>query len=142
VQQKQAIAFRLAIRWKETVLKAASEVQSSLGNYGGALRQMRDYQTGLSDVQTGFDLVFARYKAGTVQLTDLLQYQQIVLQAETGYMQARGLAAQNLVDLYRTLGGGWETAEVPDSGRDAFEKNGPDLLAPMPSLKDQAEGKS
>ncbi|MCE9620259.1 MAG: efflux transporter outer membrane subunit [Planctomycetes bacterium] len=140
VSQRQAIAFRLAIRWKETVLKAASEVQSALGNYGGALRQMRDFQSGLSDVETGFKLVFARYKSGTIDLTNLLSYQQIVLQAESGYMQARGLAAQNLVDLYRTLGGGWETAEIPVPGRDAFEKNGPDMLKPMPSLKDEAEG--
>ena len=38
-----------------------------------------------------------------------------------------------------SIGGGWETAEVPDAGRDAFEKNGPDMLKSMPSLEQQAQ---
>jgi NodT family efflux transporter outer membrane factor (OMF) lipoprotein len=139
VNQKQAIAFRLALRWKETVLKAASEVQTSLGNYAGAMRQMQAYQTGLSDIQLGFDSMTARYKAGTIQLNDVLDFQQEVLRVQVGFVQARGLAAQNMVELYRTLGGGWETAEIPDAGRDAFKKNGPDMLKTMPSLEQQAQ---
>ena len=139
VNMKQAIAFRLALRWKETVLKAASEVQTSLGNYAGAMRQMQAYQTGLNDIQLGFDSVTARYKAGTIQLNDVLDFQQEVLRVQVGFVQSRGLAAQNMVELYRTLGGGWETAEIPDAGRDAFKKNGPDMLKSMPSLEQQAQ---
>ena len=139
VDQKQAIAFRLAIRWKETVLKAASEVQTSIGNYAGAMGQMQAYQTGLDEIGAGFELMTARYKAGTIQLNDVLDFQQEVLRVQVGFVQSRGLAAQNMVELYRTLGGGWETAEVPDAGRDAFEKNGPDMLKSMPSLEQQAQ---
>ncbi|MEI6272183.1 MAG: TolC family protein [Phycisphaerae bacterium] len=139
VHQKQAIAFRLALRWKETVLKAASEVQTSIGNYAGAMRQMQAYETGLNDIQLGFDSVTARYKAGTIQLNDLLDFEQEVLRVQVGFVQARGLAAQNMVELYRTLGGGWETAEIPDAGRDAFDKDGPDMLKSMPSLEQQAQ---
>jgi outer membrane protein TolC len=139
VDQKKAIAFRLAIRWKETVLKAASEVQTSIGNYAGAMGQMQAYQTGLDEIGAGFELMTARYKAGTIQLNDVLDFQQEVLRVQVGFVQSRGLAAQNMVELYRTLGGGWETVEIPDAGRDAFEKNGPDMLKSMPSLEQQAQ---
>ena len=121
------------------MLKAASEVQTSIGNYAGAMGQMQAYQTGLDEIGAGFELMTARYKAGTIQLNDVLDFQQEVLRVQVGFVQSRGLAAQNMVELYRTLGGGWETAEVPDAGRDAFEKNGPDMLKSMPSLEPQAQ---
>ncbi len=139
IQQKKAVAFRLALRWKETVLKAASEVQTSLGNYAGAMGQLQAYQTGLDEISIAFDGVSARYTAGTIQLNDVLDFQQEVLRVQVGVVQARGLAAQNMVELYRTLGGGWETAEIPDAGRDAFDKNGPDMLKSMPSLEQQVQ---
>ena len=57
-----------------------------------------------------------------------------MLDAENGYAQARGLASQNLVGLYRSLGGGWESVQVPAAGGDAFDKDGPDMWKKQPKL--------
>lgn len=136
VRQAEALALELEIQWRETVLKAASEVQTALGNYAGARAQLSEFEKTLKDVRDTYDLALARYRAGTVNLTQLLQFAQTVLEAENGYSQARGLAASNLVELYRSLGGGWENVQIPAVGEGAFSSSGPNMFASPPPLPD------
>jgi multidrug efflux system outer membrane protein len=134
VRQAQAVALEMEIQWRETVLMAASQVQTALGNYAAARAQLAEYEKTLKDVRTTYDLALARYRAGTVNLTQLLQFAQTVLEAENGYSQARGLAASNLVELYRSLGGGWENVPIPAVGEGAFSPDGPNMFASPPPL--------
>jgi NodT family efflux transporter outer membrane factor (OMF) lipoprotein len=136
VRQAEALAREMEIQWRETVLKAASEVQTALGNYAGARAQLSEFEKTLLDVQDTYELALARYRAGTVNLTQLLQFAQTVLEAENGYAQARGLAASNLVELYRSLGGGWENVPIPAVGEGAFSASGPNMFASPPPLPD------
>ena len=137
VQMKQAIALGLAIAWRQTVLQAASEVQTAIDNYAGAREQLTDYTTTLDDMTVVYGLAISRYQAGTINITQLLQLATALLDAENSYTQARGLTAQNLVELYRSLGGGWESHQVPSAGQDAFEKDGPDMWGKQPALPDE-----
>ncbi len=120
VKQAQALAAVSEIQWRQAVLEAVGQVQSSLSNYAGSKRAMIDYRSGVGDTKTAYDLALARYKAGTIDLTQLLQFAQVVLNAENGLAQATGQTSQNLVELYRSLGGGWETQPIPYGGTDAF----------------------
>lgn len=128
VKQAQALAVVAEIAWRQAVLEAVGQVQTSLTNYDGSRRAMFDYRAGVGDTKTAYELALARYKAGTIDLTQLLQFAQVVLDAETGLAQATGLTSQNLVELYRSLGGGWESDPVPFGGADSFtgEKGVPD----------------
>jgi NodT family efflux transporter outer membrane factor (OMF) lipoprotein len=134
VQMKQAIAIGFALQWRQTVLEAASQVQTALDNLAGARLQMKAYTETLGDTKSMYDLGLERYKAGTISITQLLQLAQIVLEAENGYAQARGQSSQNLVELYRSLGGGWDSVQVPAAGQDAFEQDGPDMWKKQPPL--------
>jgi outer membrane protein TolC len=134
VQMKQAIAIGFALQWRQTVLEAASQVQTALDNLAGARLQMKAYTETLGDTKSMYDLGLERYKAGTISITQLLQLAQIVLEAENGYAQARGQSSQNLVELYRSLGGGWDSVQVPAAGQDAFESDGPDMWKKQPPL--------
>ncbi|MBM4113648.1 MAG: TolC family protein, partial [Phycisphaerae bacterium] len=120
VKQAQALAMLSEIAWRQSVLNAVSQVQTSLSNYDGSRRAMFDYRAGVGDTKTAYDLALARYKAGTIDLTQLLQFAQVVLDAEIGLAQATGQTSQNLVELYRSLGGGWEAYPIPYGGADAF----------------------
>ena len=104
VQLKQAIAIGCALQWRQALLNAASEVQSAIDNYAGARLQVKAYTDTLGDMRSVYDLALSRYKAGTIDITKLLHLAQSVLDAENGYAQSRGLASQNLVGLYRSLG--------------------------------------
>lgn len=134
VRQAEALALEMETQWRETVLQAASQVQTALGNYAGARAQLGEFEKTLKDVRDTYDLALARYTAGTVNLTQLLQFAQTVLEAENGYSQARGLAASNLVELYRSLGGGWENVPIPAVGEGAFTSSGPNMFASPPPL--------
>lgn len=134
VQLKQAVALGAALQWRQALLNAAGQVQSALDNYAGARLQVKAYTDTLSDLKNVYDLALTRYKAGTINITQLLQLAQYVLDAENGYAQARGLTSQNLVGLYRSLGGGWESVQLPAAGGDAFDKDGPDMWKKQPPL--------
>jgi len=127
VQQAQAQTLVDELGYRQVVLKAVAEVQTALSNYDGTRRAMFDYRAGVSDVTKAYELALSRYKAGTIDLTQLLQFAQIVLDAQNGLAQATGQTSQNLVELYRSLGGGWESVTIPYGGRDAF---GPDGAPP------------
>ena len=134
VRKAEAMARELEFQWRETVLQAAGEVQSALGNYSGARAQLFEFERTLSDVRASYDLAVSKYRAGTVNLTQLMQFAQTVLVAENGYVQARGLSATNLVELYRSLGGGWENVPIPAVGEGAFSADGPNMFASPPPL--------
>lgn len=124
VDQARAQALVNEYAYRQAVLNAVSQVQTSLTNYDGSRRAMEDFRAGLGDVTVAYDLALSRYKAGTIDLTQLLQFAQIVLDAQDGLAQSTGQTAQNLVEIYRSLGGGWETAPVPYGGADAFGPDG------------------
>lgn len=124
VQEAQAQSLVDELGYRQVVLKAVGEVQTALTNYDGSRRAMNDYRAGLGDVTRAYELALSRYKAGTLDLTQLLQFAQVVLDAQNGLAQATGQTAQNLVELYRSLGGGWEDFPIPVGGRDVFGPEG------------------
>jgi multidrug efflux system outer membrane protein len=49
-----------------------------------------------------------RYRGGTTNYLEVLDGQRSLYSAELTLAQARGSEYQSLVQLYRTLGGGWQ----------------------------------
>jgi outer membrane protein TolC len=55
------------------------------------------------------ELARARYNDGVADFTTVLTSAQTVLQAQQQFMQATVSVSADLVQLYKALGGGWET---------------------------------
>ena len=53
-----------------------------------------------------------QYRAGLVTYLNVLTAQTTQLTAEDQLTQSRQQLAQNLVSLYKALGGGWSTADI------------------------------
>ena len=53
-----------------------------------------------------------RYEAGIASYLDLLDAQRSLFSAQQALVQARLARLQNQVQLYRSLGGGWSSAEL------------------------------
>jgi multidrug efflux system outer membrane protein len=49
-----------------------------------------------------------RYRGGTITYLEVLDGQRSLFDAELTLAQAHGTEYQNLVQLYRALGGGWQ----------------------------------
>jgi outer membrane protein, multidrug efflux system len=102
-QQKQAL-----ISYRQTIQRAFGDVSDALIGYQ-KLHQVRARQEDtVADLQESVRLSNLRYKGGTTTYLEVLDGQRSLFSAELTLAQARGNEYQSLVQLYRSLGGGWQ----------------------------------
>jgi outer membrane protein, multidrug efflux system len=102
-QQKQAL-----ISYRQTIQRAFGDVSDALIGYQ-KLRQVRvRQQDTVADLQESVRLSILRYKGGTTTYLEVLDGQRSLFSAELTLAGARGNEYQSLVQLYRSLGGGWQ----------------------------------
>jgi len=103
-QQQEA-----AIVYKQTVLRAWSEVDDALVVYDAEQRRRDRLAAAVSFNQKALAVAQQRYKAGAVDFLEVLNVQKQLLQAQSSLEQSRAATAANLIGLCKALGGGWET---------------------------------
>lgn len=102
-QQKQAL-----LAYKQAIQQSFGDVSDSLIGYE-KLHQVRVRQEStVADLQESVRLSNMRYKGGTTTFLEVLDGQRSLFAAELTLAQARGAEYQSLVQLYRSLGGGWQ----------------------------------
>ena len=100
--QQALIAYRQAIQ------QAFGDVSDALIGYE-KFHQVRVRQEDtVKDLQESVRLSDMRYKGGTTTYLEVLDGQRSLFSAELTLAQARGTEYQSLVQLYRSLGGGWQ----------------------------------
>jgi len=102
-QHQQAL-----ISYRQAIQRAFGDVSDALIGYQ-KLHQVRLRQEDtVADLQESVRLSNMRYKGGTTTYLEVLDGQRSLFSAELTLAQARGNEYQSLVQLYRTLGGGWQ----------------------------------
>src|SRR6202522_2847871 len=102
-QHKQAL-----IAYKEAIQHAFGDVSDALIGYQKSHEvRVRQEQT-VADLAESVRLSLMRYRGGTTNYLEVLDGQRSLFSAELTLAQARGTEFQNLVQLYRALGGGWQ----------------------------------
>jgi len=102
-QQQQAL-----ISYRQTIQRAFGDVSDALIGYE-KFHQVRVRQEDtVKDLQESVRLSNLRYKGGTTTYLEVLDGQRSLFSAELTLAEARGTEYQSLVQLYRTLGGGWQ----------------------------------
>ena len=100
--QQALIAYRQAIQ------RAFGDVSDALIGYQ-KLHQVRvRQQDTVADLQESVRLSTMRYQGGTTTYLEVLDGQRSLFSAELTLAGARGTEYQSLVQLYRSLGGGWQ----------------------------------
>jgi outer membrane protein TolC len=115
-QQQEA-----ALSYRGTVLNALREVEDALVAYRTD-RESRDLlQDTLDSAQLTWDLARNQYEHGLATFIQVLDAERTVLADRQALVQADVQIVNDIVTLYRALGGGWEkTAEqlpTPDPAR-------------------------
>lgn len=102
-QYKQAL-----LAYRQTIQRAFGDVSDALIGYQ-KLHQVRlRQQDSVADLQESVRLSNLRYTGGTTTYLEVLDGQRSLFSAEITLAQARGDEYQSLVQLYRSLGGGWQ----------------------------------
>jgi NodT family efflux transporter outer membrane factor (OMF) lipoprotein len=113
-QQQEA-----AITYHKTVLQAWHEVVNALVAYRTEQERRASLREQTSHSRQALSLARARYASGVADFISVLDAERTELQAELQYAQSTTAVSTNLVQLYKALGGGWETAFPEESAMNA-----------------------
>lgn len=118
VRVQDARFEQLLVNYRNTVLKAAQEVEDALSGFLDAQEATGFEQEAVKASQRSVDLAILEYQEGAVDFQRVLDAQRSLLQQDTSLTQTRSAVTTNLIALYKALGGGWELAQgqqvVPD----------------------------
>lgn len=94
--------------WRSVLVRAVAEVDSSIAGAVLAAESRDRFARALASAVDTERLGRMQYQNGTITLDHLLDLQDELYSVQDAEAQARGLAAQSAVALYRALGGGWQ----------------------------------
>jgi multidrug efflux system outer membrane protein len=107
--QARAAREQFALQYQETVLNAFLEISDALVSRE-KLAEARTHQTRAVDAyKVAVKISMERYRLGNADYFEVLQEQQLLFPAEDSLVQTQFDQLLAVVQLYRALGGGWET---------------------------------
>lgn len=124
VAQAKARAEEALANYRNTVLAAISEVESAGSSVAQSQESLKLQERALVAGESAFLLATLQYEQGLTDLTTLLSIANTLANLEDMVVQTRGLAAQDIVALYKALGGGWEHS-IPAEAAEAVLKEKP-----------------
>ncbi len=98
-----------ALRYRRTVLAALHEVDDAMSSLASAQRRQDQLDQATKDSGASFDLTRARFDAGVDDKLAVLDAQSRQLAAEQASADSRVARATVVVQLYKSLGGGWQS---------------------------------
>jgi multidrug efflux system outer membrane protein len=94
-------------QYEKAIQTAFREVADSLAGRATLGEQLRAQTAQAEAAQAAFHLADLRYRSGVTSYLDLLDTQRTLFAAQQATVQVQALQVQNLITLYRVLGGGW-----------------------------------
>lgn len=131
------------IRYRETVIQAAREVEDALAALEGTAAQDRILAEGVATARRSADLSLLRYQEGFADYQRVLDSQQALFTQQQRYARNRGNVMRSLVAVYRSLGGGWQSATpanyVSDEDREQMQErvNWGDVIETAPQPRNE-----
>ncbi|MFZ2288227.1 MAG: TolC family protein, partial [Halopseudomonas yangmingensis] len=112
VEQADARQQELLIDYQRSILTAISEADTALAAALSSRQRVQQQQHVVEQAQLALQLAEARYRAGAIALSTLLDSQRSLFQSQDALLQLQSAQLQTAVDLYRALGGGWQATTL------------------------------
>jgi multidrug efflux system outer membrane protein len=97
------------LAYQKTVLGALRDVEDALARYSAEQRRNVQLRAAADAAQRALGVSEARYQSGLTDYINVLTSEGAVFAARTQLAQSDGQLDQDLVSLYKALGGGWTT---------------------------------
>jgi outer membrane protein, multidrug efflux system len=94
-------------QYEKAIQTAFREVSDSLAGRATLGEQLRAQAAQANAAQVSFTLADLRYRNGASSYLDVLDAQRALFTAQQATVQVQALQVQNLLTLYKVLGGGW-----------------------------------
>ncbi len=108
VRLQDARLQELLIAYQNTVLTAQREVEDNLVAFLRSQDRARSLGDSTAAAQRSLDLATIQYREGITDFTTVLTAQQALLSEQDSLAATLGDISNNLVGVYRALGGGWQ----------------------------------
>ena len=109
IKGRKAQKEEYLLSYESTVLTALKEVEDALVAYSQENQRSKRLTGAVDANQLSLSLSEERYRRGLTAFLDVLDSQRNLLQAKSSLLESKAKAAQNLIALYKALGGGWES---------------------------------
>jgi NodT family efflux transporter outer membrane factor (OMF) lipoprotein len=114
VRLQDARFQQLLVDYRNSVLQAQVDTENAIVAYLKSHEQAQSYQTAADAAQSAVDVATAQYQNGLVGFNTVISTL-VALEAQQDLLAlTQGDVANNLVQVYKTLGGGWEIRDNRD----------------------------
>lgn len=111
VRLQRVKAKEAAVAYAQTVLGALHQVEDALAAYSADQLRRASLETAVTASRNARLLASQRYESGVASFIDVLDAERTEEQNDVALADATTAVSADLVQLYRALGGGWESSE-------------------------------
>jgi len=108
VRVQDARFQQLAVDYRNTVLRAAEEVESAIAAFLRSQEETQALRESVQAAKRAEGLALLQYREGLVDFQRVLDSQRFKTLQQDQLIASRGAIATNLVAVYKALGGGWQ----------------------------------
>ncbi len=108
VRYQDAVFQQLLVDYHSTVLQAEGEVENSIVAYLKSQEQLTAYRTASDAAQRAADISAMQYENGMISFNTVITTLNALQSQQDLLASTQGAVATNLVQVYKSLGGGWE----------------------------------
>jgi multidrug efflux system outer membrane protein len=113
VRSAQAAADGAFVSYKSTVLTSLEDIENAVVALHSAQQREVQFRIALDASNNQAILARLQYRSGLTDFTTLNQAESQLLSSKNGLSQARSDEATALIQLYLSLGGGWDSSTTP-----------------------------
>ena len=112
IDSKKAQFEQAFLSYQSTVLSAFQEVEDALVAYSKEQERHKALEQAVAASQLAIQLADERYQRGLTGFLDILVSQKALYQAQSLLVVSEAALSSNMVALYKSLGGGWQTEAI------------------------------
>ena len=101
------------LSYQKTVLTALQEVENSLTDFSLEQVRLQALQASVEQSSLALSLATRQYQDGTTDYLNVIAAQRNFYSAQDTFVQSKQTIGNNLIALYKALGGGWEESTIP-----------------------------
>jgi len=109
VHVQQALRDQAYLTYQKTVLTALQDVENALIAYAKEWEHRKSLDDAVTANRKAVEVSMQLYSEGQTDFLNVLQAQGALYSSENAFVQSNSNLGQDLVALYKALGGGWET---------------------------------
>jgi NodT family efflux transporter outer membrane factor (OMF) lipoprotein len=107
IRFQEALTEELLLQYEQTVLLALEEVENAMVAYKEEQIRLEATERSVVAAQKSVELVDTLYRSGLTDFQNVLDMQRSLSIQQDQLAESEGFVVQNLIRIYKSLGGGW-----------------------------------